>query len=380
MRITDVHATAVRATRRYPTLIGAARLDPHAHRAHDQSDFILIRVTTDSGLVGLGEVSDLPEGMRLPDGTDATAARVAEVLRERLVGMDPFALEALQERMAFRAPPASAPAESRLLTCAADSALYDLMGKATGLPVYQLCGGLVRPDVLVSYVAFIREPELLAQEIEQQVAHGFTAFKLKVGLDPDRDLRALRLAREIAGDGASIKLDANGAWTVDEAIEILRRMERDQPAGIETPIDPGNLEGMRRVREATGLPLLEHVSTPVQAMRYAQARATDVFNVSCVGCGGILRAKKVLAVAEATGTPCLLGSTVELGVGTAAQLHLAASSPAVTWPSDLVGPLVYTSDVVAESWRWRDGRLAVPADAGLGVTLDPSAVEAVRVS
>ena len=137
---------------------------------------------------------------------------------------------------------------------------------------------------------------------------------------------------------------------------------------------------MRRVREATGLPLLEHVSTPAQAIRYAQARAVDVFNVSCVGCGGIFRAKKVLAVAEATGTPCLLGSTVELGIGTAAQLHLAASSPAVTWPSDLVGPLVYTSDVVMEPWRWRDGRLGVPTGVGLGVTLDPEAVDALRSS
>src|SRR5579859_5074144 len=80
MRITDVRAIPVRATRHYPTLIGAARLDPRAHRLHDRSDFILIQIVTDAGHVGLGEVSDLPEGMRLPDGSDATAPRVEAVL------------------------------------------------------------------------------------------------------------------------------------------------------------------------------------------------------------------------------------------------------------------------------------------------------------
>src|SRR6185437_6514413 len=100
-----------------------------------------------------------------------------------------------------------------LLLCAVDAALYDLMGKAAGLPAFQFCGGRVRAEVLVSYVAFIREPELLAEELAQQTARGFRAFKLKVGLDPDRDVAAMRVAREVTGDAASIKLDANGAWT-----------------------------------------------------------------------------------------------------------------------------------------------------------------------
>lgn len=372
MRITDVQATAVRATRQYPTLIGAARRDPQTHTLHDRSDFILLEVHSDAGLVGLGEVSDIPEGMRLPDGQPVTAGGVAAWLRERLAGMDPWALELLPGRLATegrRTP--------NLLLCAVDWACYDLTGKAAGVPAYQLLGGAVREAALVSYVAFIRDPESLREEIAQQVAAGFTAFKLKVGLDPERDVAALRVTREVAGDGASIKLDANGAWNADEAIAILRRMERFRPAGIETPIPPDDLASMRRVKESTGVPLLEHVSTPGRALAMAQAQAVDVFNVSCTGCGGIFRAKKVLAVAEAAGIPCLLGSTVELGIGTAGQAHLAVSSPAVTWPSDLVGPLVYRQDVVAGPWRWRGSSLEAPQGPGLGVTLDPAKVTAM---
>src|SRR5579859_8027946 len=371
MQIIKVTARAVRATRQYPTLIGAARLDPTTHKLTELSDFILLDVETDTGLVGLGEVSDIPEEMRLPDGRDVTPDTVASFLRERLIGVDPFALETLRERLTVR------DRESRLLTCAVDSACYDIMGKATGLPAYQFCGGRVRDEVRVSYVAYIRDPDILAEEIQQQTARGFTAFKLKVGLDPDRDIAALRVTREVAGDSASIKLDANGAWTPDEAIELLRRAERYHPAGIETPTRPDDLAGMARVKQSTSIPLLEHVSSIRYALDVIQAGAVDVFNVSCVGCGGIFRAKKVLDLAEGAGIPCLLGSTVELGIGTAAQLHLAASSMAVTWPSDLIGPVLYTSDIVAEPWRWRAGHLGVPSGPGLGVTLDPERLQAM---
>lgn len=375
MRVVEVSATAVQAQRQYATLIGAARHDPATHRLHDRSNFILIELRTDDGLVGLGEVSDIPEGMRLPGGAALSAESLAGWLRERLTGLDPFALEAVPARLGVAG--AGRGGGMSLLLCAVDAALYDLMGKAAGQPAYQFCGGRARDAVLVSYVAFIREPELLAEELAQQTARGFRAFKLKVGLDPERDVAAMRVAREVAGDGASIKLDANGAWSADEAIAVLRRVERYHPVGVETPVRADDFASMRRVKEETGVPLLEHVSSPRYALDVVRAGAVDVFNVSCVGCGGIYRARKVLAVAEAAGIPCLLGSTVELGVGTAQQLHLAASSPAVTWPSDLIGPLLYTADVTAEAWRWRDGSLVVPDGPGLGVSLDPAAVAAM---
>jgi muconate cycloisomerase len=373
MHITSVRVTAVTAHRQYATLIGAARLDPIAHTLHDLSDFLLIEASTDTGLTGLGEISDIPEGMTLPDGQPVNATAVTTWLQQHVVGLDPYDLTELEQRLTTTHN-GQLHKPGRLLLCAIDTLCYDLQGKHAGVPAYQLCGGAVRYEALVSYVAFIREPHLLRDEIAQQTAAGFTAFKLKVGLDPARDLAAMQVAREEAGPNASIKLDANGAWSVDEAIDILRQLERWHPAGIETPIKADNLEGMRRVREATGMPLLEHVSTQRYALAAIQAKAVDVFNVSCVGCGGIFRARHVLDLASAAGVECLLGSTVELGIGTAAQLHLAASSPAVTWPSDLVGPLVYTADVVAEPWQWRHGYLGVPTTPGIGVSLDPARV------
>ena len=134
---------------------------------------------------------------------------------------------------------------------------------------------------------------------------------------------------------------------------------------------------MAQVRKAVGTPILEHVSTPEYALELVRHEAVDVFNVSTVGCGGIYRAKKVIALAEATGLEVLLGSTVELGVGTAAQLALAASSARVDWPSDLIGPLMYVDDVLVEPWEWQNGRLRVPSGAGMGVTLDSQKLQSL---
>jgi muconate cycloisomerase len=191
------------------------------------------------------------------------------------------------------------------------------------------------------------------------------------------DEARLRVMREIAGPDADIKLDPNAAWTVDEAVANIRRLEKYRPSGIESPVAYDDVAGKAAVRQRVGTPILEHVSDPTFALALVRGEAVDVFNVSTVSSGGIWAAKKVIAVAEAAGLPCLLGSTVELGVGTAAQLALAASSPAVTWPSDLIGPLLYTADVVAEPWRWQAGHLLLPDGPGLGVSLDPARVAAL---
>ena len=94
--------------------------------------------------------------------------------------------------------------------------------------------------------------------------------------------------------------------------------------------------------------------------------------------GGIHRCKKILALAEAAGVDALLGSTVELGVGTAAQVHLGVSSGAICYPSDLIGPRMYTEDVVTRPFAYENGRLLPPEGPGLGVELDRDALEHLR--
>ena len=370
MKIEDVRVHPVAVSRQYGTLTSGGqegRENPDAQPVQ-LSYFYILEVETDAGIVGLGEISDIDPGARLVDGSPMDLENVTGKLRSQLVGRNPADLERLTLEVD----------QGGLVNCAIDTACYDIVGKAYGTSATSLAGGHLRKSVWVSWVAYIREPEAMVPEIEEKLEQGFDAFKFKVGRDIDMDEARIKLFREIGGNDLNLKLDANAAWDVNEAIANMRRLEKYNLAGIETPIDKTDVSGMARVRKAIDTPILEHVSTQEYALELVRHEAVDVFNVSTVGCGGIFRAKKVIAIAEAAGLHALLGSTVELGVGTAAQLALAASSWRVDWPSDLIGPLMYTDDVLVEPWEWDNGYLRVPSGAGLGVTLDPAKLESLH--
>ncbi len=370
MKIVDVRVHPVAVSRQYATLTSGGqegRQNPDAAPV-DLSYFYILEVETDSGIVGIGEISDIDPGMRLVDGSPMDLTNVTGKLRSQLVGRSPTDLE----RMSLEVD------QGGLVNCAIDTACYDILGKAYGASATALAGGHLRKSVWVSWVAYIREPEAMVPEIEEKLAQGFDAFKFKVGRDIDMDEARIKLFREIGGYDLNLKLDANAAWDVDEAISYMRRLEKYNLTGIETPIDKNDVAGMAQVRQAIDTPILEHVSTQDYALDLVRHEAVDVFNVSTVGCGGIYRAKKVIAIAEAAGLHALLGSTVELGVGTAAQLALAASSWRIDWPSDLIGPLMYTDDVLNEPWEWDNGYLRVPEGPGLGVSLDPQKLQSLH--
>lgn len=362
MIITDILVyPLVRVKRQYPTVI-SKQITQTGITPIEESYFIVFEAVAENGLRGVGEVSDIPEEA-LPD-----LPSLGEDLRRALVGRNAYDVGTIldgiqsgtQERRTLG---------TRLYDCAVDMALHDLQGKAAGVPVYRLLGGKRRESVPISAVVYIREANLVAEEVRERLGQGFRDFKLKVGLGIDHDEASLAALRETAGPSAKIKIDPNGAWTVDEAIRNLRRLEKYDVAGVETPIPAQDMEGKVALKRETSIPILEHVSDPPFALECVRAKAVDVFNISLCGTGGIHRALKVAAVAEAAAVPCLLGSTLELWPGTAAQAHFGAVAP-LAFPSDLVGPLMYQSDVVRNPWGYRDGAVVVPDAPGLGVELD----------
>lgn len=369
MKITKVKVYPFRAEREYSTVHAALGGVVNREGGVRYSDFAVIELLTNEGIKGFGEVSDIPETLKMPSGRNFSITELQEYLSHLLVGKDPFNTDEIlsafpNENMIDKRPDGTV---YDIVGNGVDNALLDLMGKILKVPVYNLLGGKKRDKVRVSWCAFIRGTELLEQEIAQKVEEGFNAFKLKVGISAELDEERLRIVRNIAGDDAVIKLDANSGWSFDEAVENLKRLEKYNPAGIETPIPYLDIKGKAKLRKKTGIPVIEHVGTMDFALQLIKEDAIDVFNVSTVGSGGILRAKNVLALAGAEGIPCLLGSTVEAGLGTAAQLHLAASSSQVTWPSDLVGPKLYKNDFITSAHKWDKNMLYVPDGNGLGV-------------
>ncbi|MBT5056466.1 MAG: hypothetical protein HOM68_07990, partial [Gemmatimonadetes bacterium] len=348
------------------------------------------QIIGDDGQVGLGEISDIE-----PDWAPPSADSIRQGLLNGLVG------EALIDEAALkkRAEPAitviAHPELRRLTRCAVEMAVLDLLGRCTSLPVCALLGGPVRQHITVSWVAYIRSTEDVVAEVEQRQAQGFNAFKLKVGLDADADDERVREVRQRLGPGAHLRVDASGAWDHEEAVARLHRLAELGIDAVETPLsaisrslakdqpqvideDPESAaRSLAALRSQISVPIIEHVGDFDDAFTLALLanKAVDAINVIPAQAGGLRRAMRLLQLAQAAGMPALLGSTVELGIGTAAALHVAAAATAVTWASDLVGPGLLTADVVEPAIRYESGGLALPPGAGLGVCLSASAME-----
>ena len=362
MTIADVELIPFDVRRRYATQI--AQEGGGAREVVEASPFLFIRATTDSGLVGWGEISDI-EPDEVPD-----LEHWRQQVASSLIGRDPVDIARHHDEWAKSLPDPEDPRGSslnRLTRAGLDMTCYDLASQSTNLPVCRLLGGQWRDRIHISWVAFIRDDlQLLRDEISEKCAEGFTAFELKVGVDIDLDEQRLAVMRETAGPDASIKIDPNGGWDRDQAVTHIQRLARFDLDGVETPVGGRDPAEIAAVRREVDVKLIEHVMTTRDALEYIRHDSLDVFNIATTGCGGIFPARQIATLAETAGVGLLLGSTVEMGPGTLAQIQLAASIQGLTLASDLVGPGLYAEDVLAQPPEYVAGCLEVPGEIGFG--------------
>jgi muconate cycloisomerase len=336
--------------------------------AHLESPFLLLRVLTDEGVHGTGEVSCTP----VWSGEDSVTARhvIASFLAPALTGEDPRDVERLTAKM--RRVVAGHP----FTKSGVEMALWDICGKAAGLPVYRLLGGAVREAVPVKMSVSGAEPARAAELAEWAMKQGLRALKVKVGIDPDRDVERVQAVRAAIGPQKRLGVDANGGWSVRVAIQTIRRLT--DAANIffaEQPVAPLDISWMADVRRNVAVPVMadESCYTLQDAMALARAGAADVLSVYVGKGGGIGPARKVGAVAEAAGLTCTVGSNLELGVASAAMAHLAMATPGIgaeEFPCDILGPIAYEQEVITEPLRLMDGCVRPHEKPGLGVELD----------
>jgi muconate cycloisomerase len=342
---------------------------------HTESPFAILKVYTGEGLTGIGEVSCTP----VWSGEDAhTAAHVIRDFLEPAVrGEDPLAIERLTAKLK------RAVAGHPFTKSGVEMALWDILGKAAGLPLYRLLGGPVRERIPIKMSVSGAEPARAAELARWAMEKGLRALKVKVGMDPEGDIERVRAVRQAIGPGVPLGIDANGGWTPRVAIAAIRRLAGE--CGIyfaEQPVAPAAVEWLADVRRNVPVPVMadESCYSPQDAMALARAGAADVLSLY-VGKGGIGPARKIAAVAEAAGLTCTVGSNLELGIASAAMAHLAAATPAVgaeDFPCDILGPLAYEHTLVAEPLEVRDGAVTPPAGPGLGVELDEDALARYR--
>jgi galactarate dehydratase (D-threo-forming) len=365
------------------TVIRRVRLTPVNTPRHGSitCGHVLVELLTDDPeLTGVGEMSDFQHLPRfhvdVPD--------LERVLDEMLVGLDPRRITEIERRLEQNFPQAGYIYDkSRTIKCGVDIAVWDLAAKTYGVRVVDLLGGAVRDSVPIAYPIFRQQQDTDVERnlelVAGRIADGFDHFRVYVGRRLDLDERFLRAVRDRFGDAITIKsLDFSNLLDARAACAFAERVRDVGYELIESPARHHDVRGLAQARQRLHVPVSEHVYGFHWALELVAADAVDVFNVSVIAIGGITPARRVFAIAEAAGKDCLVGTTQELSIGTAAAAHVAMAMPGVTLPCDPVGPLLYTCDVVTEPVRYDGGRLRAPDGPGLGMRLDPVLVKAVE--
>lgn len=366
MKITSVTAVPIRAQRRTPMVA--------TQGAIDVSEFGVVRVDTDEGLTGWGEIA-----MSWGRVGRALCRDVELTLGPAVVGLDPCDLPRCAAAMQARLPlPMDGGHAAR---AAVEMALLDVAGKAFGLPAYQLLGGRARDAVPVAWPIPWGSVDATVAAAEEAVAAGFPTVKLKIGRPGRVDETTVAAVRSAVGDDIAIKVDANMAYaSANQALAALRPLERHGLQLIEQPLPPRDLDELARLRDRLETPLLldESCWELRDVGEIVRRGAADVLNVYVTEMGGPAQAVKAFAAAESAGLVGLLGSQCELGLATAACAHVGVVVANLAYESDVVGPLRYVRDIVADPPVIAGGVLIPPDRPGLGVEIDPEAVEAMR--
>lgn len=334
-----------------------------AYGSYPVLNYALLKVVTDQGLIGLGEASPDPE---VTGETQDVVLRALHQAKPLLMGRDPLDIEPLLN--ACRAALPHAPAALAAL----DMALYDLAGQALGVPVHQLLGGLARPSMSLYPVIPLDEPPVMTAMSARFVGMGAQILKVKLGSSPDLDLLRLNEIRAAVGDSVKLRLDVNQGWRdAPTALTVIRRLDGFNIEWIEQPVAAADLDGLAEVAAAADLPIMadESCHTAADALKIACRGAADMLNIKLMKCGGLNQAAQLLAVAEAAGLPCILGSMGESSIGSAAGLHFVAAHPSIV-ACELIGPLFITNDPAAGyQIEMSTFQARVSAAPGLGVTL-----------
>ncbi len=346
-----------------------------SHGVHATSPYVIVRVQTDEGLVGLGEASVAP---RWSGETSVGSVAIIEGLfAPVLIGEDPTEMTRLRGLIesTIRLNP--------FTKAAVEMALWDLSGKAAGVPVYQMLGGKVRDTMPIRMVVGSIDVTSAVKLAKEFLDRGVKCLKVKVGLDPQQDVERVRAVRELAGPDIPISVDANCGWTVPQATDMLQRLRAFDILFAEQPISTGDPAEMAALRRRTDIPMMadESAFTPGDVWTLTSQRAVDIISVYPGKNGGIQATVECVHAAKAAGLPCAMGSNLELGIGTAAMLHLGAALPTIAserFPGDFIGPLYHEADLLKTPLKLGPAEAVVPEGPGLGVELDEDQLDEYR--
>lgn len=332
---------------------------------------VLVKLTTDDGIVGWGETCNSANAMVFEEAL--------KTARPLVVGRDPWQRKAIAQDFYRLAEWDEREPTGNYVFAGIDQALWDICGKAAGQPLYRLLGGRVRQEVDYFYYLERGTPDEMAAQGRDGAAKGYTAYYLKVGIDTAEEEAMLEALRPAIGPAGRIRVDANGAWSVGEAVGIINRWDRrfqldfcEDPVLIEPP------ENMRDVRNRVSAPISANVvmQRSLDVIRIMRSRAADTLCFSPFFVGTIERFVALAEIAALEGISVCKHTNGELGIAASAFQHVMLALPNTTQGNQQTATMM-AGDVIAEALpiasgpRW--GAIEAP---GLGVTVDEEKVAA----
>jgi glucarate dehydratase len=263
---------------------------------------------------------------------------------------------------------------------AVEMAMWDAVGRSSGLPLHALWGGAYRQRVEVAAYLFGTDAQALRQSAQRFMDQGYRSFKVKIGMTAASDLSNVEAVRGAVGD-CLLRADVNGAWTPGTARRMLDKLKAFDLQYIEQPLELDDLHGHAELRRMQPIPVAldESAYTLADVGNIVRSSAADVILLDPHEIGGLWQTIKAAAIAESVGIPVTLHSGGELGFSQAAYVHLAASIPNMTIAID--SERAYLSDdVVLAQPPLKDGSITVPNEPGLGVTPDFAKIERYQTS
>jgi D-galactarolactone cycloisomerase len=368
----DTHADASpELSLEYPTPI-------RRRYAYSQTiDTVIVRLTTDDGLVGHGEA-------KAPVAPQVTKAIIDLLLADIVRGADPREVTVLWERMyaAMRVRGHRAGFYLEAMS-GVDIALWDLAAQAAGVPIASQLGGVFRNPIRVyasGLPALDRHAssealDALGQEALRLEAAGYSGLKMALGKGIEGDLRSVRAVRDQLGDDFLIYADAAGVYDRAQALKLGRELEALRVAWFEMPIPPEDVEGYGQLADALTLPIaLDSLTSRYEVAEFIRRRGLDVVQPDVCRAGGITECRRIAELADAFGLAFAPHVSIGSAIHLAATLHLAAAMPNTMTSEYWIGDNPIGNAWLKQPIEVVDGYVALPAGSGLGLALKPEAL------
>ncbi len=364
----------IKSLKAYPLSVPVGDLQRTSQGSFGTISIVVVVVETDTGVTGVGEAL-------ARFGPKAYAELINGLLAPKIVGMDPFAVEAIWQKL-YRTFSGRSGGMLIEAISAIDIAIWDIMGKDVGRPVYELLGHMGRKSIraYASSIPWV-DDEGATKTVEDCAKAGFTEMKVKIGAPVEASLARAKLVREVAGPDMRLMANSNWIFDVDDALEVGKGLAELDYFWFEEPIVPEDLEGYKWLRQKLPLRLAagESEHTAIGAAPLLTSRAVGVIQPDVARSGGISETRKIANLAAALHVPYAPHVGASGAICVAASLHLAAAMPnfltfeCMIFPNPLRDRLL--KEPVGGMDTLVDGALPLPKGPGLGVELDMGEVE-----